>query len=165
MTICHSIKLRINFLFVCWVSLFLLPSTSSFSIPDSNSLGSVPGTNGREEGTGRDSEAMINRRSNIAFLLGACSSVLLFGGDFLAAAETGSCQTECVYKCQQRELQDARLAKLDSKSREIKASKECMEQCQERAECKAPQPEMTKEPRLAKAADIKGLYSRWQDSF
>jgi hypothetical protein len=111
---------RFTLLFLFWISLFDLPSTSSFSIPDSNSNDwVVSSAKAQQEKNSRSIKALlINRRSNIGFLLTSCSSLLLLGGGIPAEAafEDGSCQTDCMYKCQQRELQDSKVIKIDAKS-------------------------------------------------
>jgi hypothetical protein len=161
---------RFTLLFLFWISLFDLPSTSSFSLPDSNSNDwVVSSAKAQQEETSRSIKAFpISRRSNIAFMLTSCSSLLFLGGAFPveAAFEDGSCQTDCMYKCQQRELQDSKVTKIDTKYRASMTLNECQEQCQDDLkECRNPPPERKREPRLMQAADIKGLYPRWQDSF
>eukprot|EP00980_Cylindrotheca_fusiformis_P021739 scaffold8569_cov139-Cylindrotheca_fusiformis.AAC.9 len=149
MTILRIRILNIALVLLSCMLLFQLPGTSSFSIHDSR----------------RNETLLSTRRSNVAFLCKSVSCLLLLGRELpvKAATEDSSCQTECMYKCQHQELRNRGRAKIDTKVRSLR---DCTEQCQDRRkDCRQPEPEQKREPSLLQAADIKGLYPRWQDSF
>jgi hypothetical protein len=117
------------------------------------------------------------------FLLRGITSMVLVGGAPTALAEDSTttttptttttttiahnqstCQTSCIYECEQRSLQ----FKKHTNPTELAAgiTKDCLEQCNDdRQKCDNPAPARVREPILQQAKDIRGLYPRWQDGF